>query len=108
MLEKESAVHKKKFFIMDDELEIARASLCHIENDLHAKPFGWIEDVFTAESHRGQGLAKQLLREIITEAREKDYKLILTCTEDLIPFYRSMGFKTVDKTVVMQMNFPKS
>ncbi len=39
----------KKLFIEENGVEIARAYLYFLKNDLHKKPFGFMEDVFVQE-----------------------------------------------------------
>jgi hypothetical protein len=45
-----------RFSIRTERGEVARAYLYIMTNDLHAEPFGLLEDVFVAESERGGGL----------------------------------------------------
>lgn len=60
--------------------EIARATLYLLRNDIHpGKPYGLLEDVFVMETHRKQGIAQSLVREIISLAQEAGcYKIIAT------------------------------
>jgi hypothetical protein len=44
-----------RFSIRRDDREIARAYLYLMHNDLHAAPFGLLEDVYVDEAHRGEG-----------------------------------------------------
>ncbi len=68
-----------KFFILQDGKEIARSFLYILKNDLHEKPFGFLEDVFVDENCRGQGLGTKIVQEVIKTAKENGcYKLICT------------------------------
>ena len=68
-----------------------------MSNDLHATPFGLLEDVFVAESQRGNGLGTQLVREVIAAAREAGcYKLIATSRTSrprVHELYERLGFQ---------------
>lgn len=72
--------HGIKLFICDnDNKEIARAHLYIMYNDLHDRPFGFMEDVYVNESLRGQGTGTELVNKIIKLAKENNcYKLIAT------------------------------
>jgi GNAT superfamily N-acetyltransferase len=77
--------------------EIARAYLYVMTNDLHAEPFGLLEDVFVDESQRGSGIGTALVREVITAAREAGcYKLIATsraARPKVHELYERLGFE---------------
>lgn len=68
-----------KFYVLQGEGEVARAYLYLLRNDLHERPFGFLEDVFVDASLRGGGIGKILVQKVIDEARERNcYKLICT------------------------------
>jgi GNAT superfamily N-acetyltransferase len=68
-----------RFSITSERGEIARAYLYIMRNDLHAEPFGLLEDVYVDESQRGKGLGTTLVNEVIAAAHEAGcYKLIAT------------------------------
>ena len=77
--------------------EIARGYLYIFRNDLHKRQFGLLEDVFVEESHRGQGLGTEMVKEIIKEAKKNNcYKLIATSRHsrpEVHSFYKKAGFK---------------
>lgn len=77
--------------------EMARAYLYILRNDLHEEPVGYLEDVFVGENLRNQGLGRQIVREIIEEAKRNGcYKLIATSRHSrpgVHKFYESLGFK---------------
>lgn len=62
---------------------------------LHLEPRrGYILNVYTEPSHRGQGLAKQLTQRAMQEARIRKLNLtILHATEMGKPLYAKLGFK---------------
>ena len=68
-----------KFSFMESNLEIARAYLYLMHNDLHQEPFGLMEDVYVAEGYRGKGLGTKLVEEVVRVAKQEGcYKLIAT------------------------------
>ena len=79
-------------YIIDDKI-VATASIV-LEYKLRYKtPKVYIEDVGVNPAYRGQGLGKKMVRHCISEARSFDaYKIVLTCTDDLLPFYKELGF----------------
>ena len=66
-------------------------------NDLHAEPFGLLEDVFVDESQRGSGLGTALVREVIAAARQAGcYKLVATSRASrpkVHELYERLGFE---------------
>jgi GNAT superfamily N-acetyltransferase len=85
-----------RFSIRNDNGEVARAYLYVMTNDLHAEPFGLLEDVFVAESERGSGLGTRLVTEVIAAAREMGcYKLVATSRSSrpkVHELYERLGF----------------
>lgn len=83
--------------VQDGGQEVGRAWLYVMFNNLHAEPFGFLEDVFVDESTRGRGYGTKLVEEVVKEAKERGcYKLIFT-TRHSKPqtqeWYEKMGFK---------------
>jgi GNAT superfamily N-acetyltransferase len=77
--------------------EIAHVYLYLLTNDLHQEPFGFIEDLYVEESHRGQGLGTQLINHVIQQAKAHNcYKLICTsrhARDQIHKMYEKHGFK---------------
>lgn len=77
-------------------VEQGHAYLYLMHNDLHAEPFGLMEDVFMKESARGQGYGTQLLEKLIQEAKDQGcYKLIGTSRDSrpkVHTLYEKLGF----------------
>ena len=82
--------------ITHKNLELGRAYLYLIHNDLHDQPFGLMEDVYVDESCRGQGIGSQLVQQLIQLAeKENCYKLIATSRTSrpkVHELYRRLGF----------------
>ena len=66
--------------------------------DLHAAPFGLLEDLYIHESKRGSGLGTSLIQEVIAAAREAGcYKLIATSRTSrpkVHELYQRLGFES--------------
>ncbi|MBI3232336.1 MAG: GNAT family N-acetyltransferase [Candidatus Doudnabacteria bacterium] len=86
-----------KLELKDGKTKIGRAFLYIIENDLHKRPYGLLEDLFVNEKYRGTGLGKQLLLMAVKEAKKRKlYKLIGTSRSsraEVHSFYEKHGFK---------------
>lgn len=96
-----------KFFIEEQNKEVARAFLYIMKNDLHLGPFGLMEDVFVDKLFRGKGFGRILVKEIIGEAKKQNcYKLICTSrysNEKVHNLYEKLGFK--NQGIEFRMNF---
>lgn len=90
-----------KFYVQQNEKEVARAYLYILTNDLHKRPFGFMEDVFVDEAIRGQGVGSGLVQRVIDEARQKNcYKLICTSRykkPKVHELYEALGLKNHGK-----------
>ena len=86
-----------KFSLLEDGREIARAYLYLMYSDLHAEPFGLLEDVYVEVSQRGKGLGTKLVKQVIAEANERGcYKLIATSRKSRPKVhqpYQRLGFQ---------------
>ena len=82
-----------------DGVEVARAYLYVLTNDLHDTPFGLLEDVYVESSCRGTGVGRELLANVLERAKsEKCYKLIATSRNDgtrqmVHDWYIRLGFR---------------
>jgi glucosamine-phosphate N-acetyltransferase len=55
---------------------------------------GHIEDVVVRKEYQGKGVGKKMVNTLLKYAEKKGcYKTILDCTDDLIAFYKNLGFK---------------
>ncbi len=88
--------HGIRFSVSENGVEIGRTTLFILENDLHARPFGFIEDVYVDPMHRGKGIAQELVKKALTEAKNLTcYKVILTSRfekEKVHELYKKLGF----------------
>ncbi|TSC83781.1 MAG: GCN5-like N-acetyltransferase [Parcubacteria group bacterium Gr01-1014_13] len=86
-----------KITAIEDDKEIGRVRLYVLHNDLHAEPFGLLEDVFVDENYRGSGTGTKLVQAAIEESKKIGcYKLIATVRnskEEACSWYEKFGFK---------------
>ena len=86
-----------KITATENDREIGRAWLYVLYNDLHAEPYGLLEDVFVEENKRGGGVGIKLVQEVIGEAKKIGcYKLIATVRNskgEVCAWYEKFGFK---------------
>ena len=85
-----------RFSVEKDAKEVGRAFLYIMHNDLKKEPFGLLEDLFVNEELRGQGIATELLGNIIAEAKKIGcYKIVATSRherEGVHKLYEKLGF----------------
>ena len=83
--------------IVDGKKQIGRCYLYLIYNQLHKRPYGFLEDLFINEDYRGQGLGSQLIGLAIAEAKKlRCYKLLATSrfsNKTAHKLYNRFGFK---------------
>ena len=55
---------------------------------------GHIEDVVVRKEYQGKGVGKKIVNALLKYAKKKGcYKTILDCSDELVQFYESIGFK---------------
>ncbi len=60
----------------------------------YAQPKAYIEDVSVHPDYRGKDYGREIVAFCMDIAeKEKCYKIVLTCKDELIPYYESLGFK---------------
>ena len=86
-----------RFSVVINNKEAGKAFLYILFNDLHKKPFGFLEDVYIDENLRGRGIGTQLLNEIIEEAKKNEcYKIVATSRHSrpkVHKLYKRLSFK---------------
>ena len=67
------------------------------------KPKAYIEDVAVSRDYRGLGLGKEIVEYCVGVAKKrKCYKMVLSCKDDLVDFYKSLGFDKELNFMVMK------
>lgn len=88
-----------RFSVKKLGVEVGHAYLYLLVNELHKELFGFTEDVFVHEAHRGEGVGDELMAALIARAKEERcYKLIATSRSDrtrekVHDWYLRLGFK---------------
>lgn len=82
--------------VVDSGGEVGHAYLYLLRNDLHQRPFGYMEDVLVAEERRGQGIGTRLVQAVIAEARRQGCYKLIGCSRYARPavhrLYLRLGF----------------
>lgn len=63
--------------------------------------FAWLCDVFVAPSHRGHGIATQLVRALLDHPELRTLRRWLLGTRDAHAVYAPLGFRAVDASIFM-------
>lgn len=81
-----------------DDAVIGTASLILEHKFLHrGGTIGHIEDVAVRPGFEGKGIGSAVVRELIEMAKRSGcYKVILSCTDENVPFYSRIGFRRHD------------
>ena len=59
-----------------------------------------IEDVAAHPDHQGEGVGRMLMEHLFQEAKEAGaYKIILSCEDDVQPFYEKLGYRYHEMTM---------
>jgi len=55
---------------------------------------GHIEDVVVSKKHQGEEIGQKLIKALVAYAEKNGcYKTVLDCTDEIMPFYKKLGFK---------------
>jgi len=65
--------------------------------------FAYLGDVFVVPLHRGHGLGKELVREMIDNGPGRDFRWMLN-TSDAHELYRGFGFGQGDSTIMVRQS----
>jgi len=75
-------------------LEVEGGRLEMMINSNKRGRYGIIENVFVEQEHRNKGIATKLIQEAKKTANVlKMYKIVLTCSKDLMQFYSNQEFE---------------
>ncbi len=74
---------------------VSGALATHFDNEIY------LTFVSTAKNFRNQGLAKKIIKHIISVTDQKD--IILMCEKELVPFYTKIGFEITKETYLYKL-----
>jgi glucosamine-phosphate N-acetyltransferase len=101
---------EKDYFIRvamtDDGQVIGTATLIMDYKFIHnCQPSGRIEHVSTRQGYEGNGISKDLISTLTGIAIKNGcYKVILNCSDELIPFYQRCGFEKSGNELRLDIN----
>lgn len=98
--------NKKYIYVVNYEDRIVGTASILIENKLihNMGMVGHIEDVVIDVNYRKLGLASLLMNKLIETAKNNGcYKIILEASDDVCPFYESLGFKWQGNSMRMNL-----
>ena len=89
------------FVALDDATCIGTVSL--FENDLNERPAytPWLASLFVEKVYRNQGIAQQLINQLIVYAKSRQITTIYLKTENASAYYKKLGWtlvETIEKT----------
>lgn len=69
--------------------------------------FAYLSDVFVLETHRGKGISKWLMQEIISHPKLQGIRRMVLATSDAHGLYQQFGFKALGSpTLFMELHQP--
>ncbi len=89
---------------------LASAKWHDLDTSLNGEPLRvlGIGAVFTPESQRGRGRARELVTRMMERAEEEGYKAALLFSEIGAPYYERMGFTVIPReTLTLDVHFPR-
>jgi len=83
------------FVAIEDSKVVGSATLFIEQKFIHnGSKVGHIEDVVVTKNKQGKGMGKKLIQKMLEYSSTKGcYKTVLSCLDDLKPFYENIGFK---------------
>jgi GNAT superfamily N-acetyltransferase len=99
-MEIKQEIEKRSFAVKitseEDGRTVGRVRLYILYNELHAEPYGYMEDLFVEEAYRSKGVGRKLVDAVLAEAKKLHcYKLVLTSRYDrktVHEWYKKIGF----------------
>lgn len=77
---------------------LGAAQLKFREMSIYPEKEHWVGGVYVAEAHRGKGIARQILLELITVAKSLEVEVLYLQTESLDGgLYRRMGWRPIEQ-----------
>ena len=97
-------------YVLENNNNIIGTGTLYIEKKLtyNISKMGHIENIFIDKNHRGNGYGEKIVKKLLEYAKNKKcYRVDLTCTEELIPFYIKNNFtaKNVSMNILFKENF---
>ena len=97
-------------YVLEKKNNIIGTGTLYIEKKLthNLCKMGHIENIFIDKNHRGNGYGEKIVKKLLEYAEiNKCYRVDLTCTEELVPFYNKNKFtvNNVCMNILFKDNF---
>jgi GNAT superfamily N-acetyltransferase len=82
------------WLLLDEHNEICgTGSLLLRDMNTNQQLSPWLANIFLRPEHRGQGLGRYLVQQLMQLARQRDVPVLYLFTEDQQPFYEKLGWQ---------------
>lgn len=98
LIEKRKKLNNSKllpiiFIAFEDEIPVGTASIIKSDMKTHPELKPWLANVYVKKDKRNNGYGTKLVKRVLKEAKQHDFKKIYLFTPDKKTFYRKIGWK---------------
>lgn len=81
--------------LVDNGKVVGSTSLLKQDMSANSDLTPWIANVFIEPGHRGRGLGKVIIKEVMRQAKLNDLSRLYLFTEDQMAFYQNLGWQII-------------